>query len=125
MFAFPQATFPRLDAEGQPVIENGKPVMDTTFDVPGISQALFWLYTLAAPMQEVYQTIGLLERSGLEPFVDKVDAWFAKNKLDGEALGEVIQVMGEDIALTNKLNMNANSSSEGSGELPNASCPGL
>ena len=78
--------------------------------MPAIVQALVWLYTLAAPLSEVYEAVQSLEGGtggGFDQFNERVDAWFEGRGFTGESLQEVMVVMGEDMELTRKVSMPA------------------
>ncbi len=103
MYACPSSAKPKLNEDLSPVTEGGKPVMETTADIPSILQTFWWLYTLAAPQVEVMAAITQLERTGIDSFMERVDAWFAVKGLTGGALQDVVMAMGEEMSATAKL----------------------
>ena len=90
------------------------------FDIPAVTQSLFWLFTLAATHSEVYAAVGVLEREGLDAFITKVDEWFDAHQITGSALGEILPQMEAEMVLTNRLTMLGGETKPGiSGPPPN------
>lgn len=84
--------------------------------MPAVIQAMVWLWSLAAPLTEVYGAVQSLEDGklgGFDEFNGKVDAWFERRGLQGKILQEIIVTMGEQMELTQKLSMPATDDKEG------------
>ena len=118
MYACPSSLKPKKSEDGLVIMDiDGKPTLENTPDIPGITQALIWLYTLAAPMGDVYSAVSSVENSGLDEFIEKVDVWFEKKNIQGDALQEIITANTEDMLLSAKLQMPSND--PGTGEIKN------
>jgi len=118
MHACPSSYKPKRDNMGKVELgDDNKPILESSPDVPGITQALIWLFTLAAPLTTVFSAVSVLETDGLDEFIEIVDKWFSEKNIVGTALQDIISAMAEDMALSAKVQMS--SSNSGGSEIKN------
>ena len=113
MYACPTSLKPKKDEDGKIVNDSlGKPIMESSPDMPSINQALIWLYTLAAPMSDVYGAIALVESNGIDPLIEKIDQWCELKDIGVDALPVIIAAMSEDMRLIEKTQLSSGNTTE-------------
>ena len=87
---------------------NGEP------DVPTAYQPWIWIWSLCAPIRDVFDAPTLIKNNGASALMEKIAQWVDDAKIPDSASNDFLEAMTETISLTSKLMM-ANEKGEGNG----------